>query len=183
SNCKDKWRWILGEDGEFSVRELASVIEEKVLRVESEGQETLWNNLVPKKFNIFVWRALRGRLPVHVKLNTREIDLNSVLCPCCNNIVETSTHSLVTCDLAMSVWNKVCNCWNVLDVNVFTIGEIFAYSRDVNVPISLAQVWQAILWTFGYFIWKERNARIFCKKIQVLIRLSKTSNSKASNGL
>ncbi|GJY04507.1 RNA-directed DNA polymerase, eukaryota, reverse transcriptase zinc-binding domain protein [Tanacetum coccineum] len=140
SNCKDKWRWILGEDGEFSFRELASVIEEKVLRVESEGQETLWNNLVPKKVNIFVWRALRGRLPVHVKLNKREIDLDSVLCPCCNNIVETCTHSLVTCDLAMSVWNKVCNCWNVWDVNVFTIGEIFAYSGDVNVPISLAQL-------------------------------------------
>nr|GEY63751.1 putative retrotransposon protein [Tanacetum cinerariifolium] len=108
SNRRDKWRWILGEDGDFSVRELASLIEKKVLRVESKGQETLWNNLVPKKVNIFV---------------------------------------LVTCDLSKSVWNKVLNWWKVGDVNVFTIGEIFAYSGDANVPISLAQVWQAVLWT------------------------------------
>nr|GEY71101.1 reverse transcriptase domain, reverse transcriptase zinc-binding domain protein [Tanacetum cinerariifolium] len=70
SNCRDKWRWILGEDGEFSIRELASLIEKK----------------------------------------------------------------------EKSVWSKVLNWWKVGDVNVFTIGEFFAYSGDVNVPISLAQL-------------------------------------------
>nr|GEY06840.1 putative RNA-directed DNA polymerase, eukaryota, reverse transcriptase zinc-binding domain protein [Tanacetum cinerariifolium] len=35
--------------GMFSVKELARLIEEKVLRVESDGEETIWNNLVPKK--------------------------------------------------------------------------------------------------------------------------------------
>ncbi|GJY34184.1 putative reverse transcriptase domain-containing protein [Tanacetum coccineum] len=95
--------WTLGVDGVFSVRELARLVKEKVLRVESGGVEMIWNNLVPKKVNIFVWRALRGRLPVRVELDRREIDLDSVLCPCCNNIVETCSRSLVTCDLAMSV--------------------------------------------------------------------------------
>ncbi|GJT91240.1 hypothetical protein Tco_1080085 [Tanacetum coccineum] len=54
SNCMDKWRWILGEDGKFTIKELARLVEEKILRVESGGQETLWNKLVPKKVNIFV---------------------------------------------------------------------------------------------------------------------------------
>ncbi|GJW29123.1 RNA-directed DNA polymerase, eukaryota [Tanacetum coccineum] len=107
SNCRDKWRWMLGEDGEFTVKELIRLVEEKILHVESGGQETLWNNLVPKKVNIFVWRALKGRLSVRVELDRRGIDLDSVLCPSCNNIVETCAHCLVTCDLAMSVWEKV----------------------------------------------------------------------------
>ncbi|GJZ80078.1 RNA-directed DNA polymerase, eukaryota, reverse transcriptase zinc-binding domain protein [Tanacetum coccineum] len=160
-NHRDKWRWTLGVDGVFLVRDLAKLIEEKVLRVESGGEETIWNNLVPKKVNIFVWRALRGRLPVRVELDRREIDLDSVLCPCCNNIVETCSHSLVTCDLATSVWDKVFKWWKVGDVNVFTTGEIFASSGGVHVPNSLTRIWKAVMWTSGYFIWKERNARVF----------------------
>nr|GFC81350.1 hypothetical protein [Tanacetum cinerariifolium] len=39
----------LVRNGMFSVKELARLIEEKVLRVESDGEETIWNNLVPKK--------------------------------------------------------------------------------------------------------------------------------------
>ncbi|GJY48443.1 reverse transcriptase domain, reverse transcriptase zinc-binding domain protein [Tanacetum coccineum] len=109
-NYRDEWRWQLGDDGEFTVKELTRLIEEKILHVESGGHETLWNNLVPRKVNIFVWRASKGRLPVRVELDRRGIDLDSVLCPCCDNIVETCTHSLVTCDLAMSVWVKIFNC-------------------------------------------------------------------------
>ncbi|GKD33802.1 RNA-directed DNA polymerase, eukaryota, reverse transcriptase zinc-binding domain protein, partial [Tanacetum coccineum] len=94
SNCRDKWMWTLGEDGEFTVKELARSVEEKILHMESGGQETLWNKLVPKKVNIFVWRALKGRLLVRVEHDRRGIDLDSVLCPCCNNFVETCAHCL-----------------------------------------------------------------------------------------
>lgn len=70
---------------------------------ESGVQETLWSKLVPKKVNIFVWRAQRGRLPVRVELDRRGVDLDAVLCPSCNNFVESCAHSLVTWDLAMSI--------------------------------------------------------------------------------
>ncbi|GJT43170.1 reverse transcriptase domain, reverse transcriptase zinc-binding domain protein [Tanacetum coccineum] len=105
-DIRDKWRWVLGEDREFTFKELARLVEEKIPHVESGSHETLWNKLVPKKVNIFVWRALKGRLPVRVKLDKRGIDLDSVICPCFNNIVETCAHYLVTCDLAISVWEK-----------------------------------------------------------------------------
>ncbi|GKD12215.1 RNA-directed DNA polymerase, eukaryota [Tanacetum coccineum] len=109
NDCRDRWRWLLFEDGIFTVKDLSSLIEEKFLHVESESddQEMLWNNLVPKNVNIFVWRALKGRLPVRVKLDRRGIDLDSVLCLSCNNLAESCAHSLVSCDLAMSVWDKI----------------------------------------------------------------------------
>ncbi|GKD26040.1 RNA-directed DNA polymerase, eukaryota, reverse transcriptase zinc-binding domain protein, partial [Tanacetum coccineum] len=161
----DKWRWVLSEDGEFTVKELARLVEEKILHLENGGHETLWNRLVPKKVNIFAWMALKGRLPVRVELDKRGIDLDSVLCPCCNDIVETCAHCLVTCDLAMSVWVKVFNSWRVGSVNAFSIDELFSSNGSVNVPTFLARVWQAVIWTSGYFIWKERNARVFGKKV------------------
>nr|GEV15230.1 RNA-directed DNA polymerase, eukaryota, reverse transcriptase zinc-binding domain protein [Tanacetum cinerariifolium] len=101
----------------LATAELARLIEDKVLHVEGGGQETLWNNLVPKKVNIFMWRALRGRLPVRVELDKSEIYLDSVLCPFFN-------------------W------WKARSVNAFTIGEIFAYSEGVKAPTSLSRVWK-----------------------------------------
>ncbi|GKB58579.1 RNA-directed DNA polymerase, eukaryota, reverse transcriptase zinc-binding domain protein, partial [Tanacetum coccineum] len=107
----------------------------KVKELSDNGdQETLWNKLVPKKVNKFIWRALRGRLPVRVELDKRGVDLDPVLCPSCNNVVETCAHCLITCDLAMSVWDKIFKWWKVRIVNVFTIDEFFSYNGNVNVP-------------------------------------------------
>ncbi|GJR57351.1 RNA-directed DNA polymerase, eukaryota, reverse transcriptase zinc-binding domain protein [Tanacetum coccineum] len=113
TNCRDKLRWTTFEDGEFKVKDLLRLIEDKVLQVESGAQETIWNKLVPKRVNIFVWRALKGRLLVRDELDKRGIDLDLVLCPSCTNAVESCAHSLVTCDLAMNVWDKVFS-WQML---------------------------------------------------------------------
>ncbi|GJX33013.1 ribonuclease H-like domain-containing protein [Tanacetum coccineum] len=111
----DKWRWVLDEDGEFTIKEIAILVDEKALSVESGSHKKLWNKLAPKKVNIFVWRAQIGRLSVRVELDRRGIDLDSVLCHCYNNIVETCAHCLVTCDLAIRVWEK---CSSIQDLHI-----------------------------------------------------------------
>ncbi|GJS57295.1 ribonuclease H-like domain-containing protein [Tanacetum coccineum] len=45
----------------------------------------LYSRLGEFKVNIFMWRALKGRLPVREELDKRGIDLDSVLCPSCTN--------------------------------------------------------------------------------------------------
>nr|GFA46487.1 RNA-directed DNA polymerase, eukaryota, reverse transcriptase zinc-binding domain protein [Tanacetum cinerariifolium]GFA47346.1 RNA-directed DNA polymerase, eukaryota, reverse transcriptase zinc-binding domain protein [Tanacetum cinerariifolium] len=52
NNCRDQWRWLLDEDGEFTVKELSKLVEENILCSNNEGQEMLWNKLVPKKVNV-----------------------------------------------------------------------------------------------------------------------------------
>ncbi|GJY61611.1 RNA-directed DNA polymerase, eukaryota, reverse transcriptase zinc-binding domain protein [Tanacetum coccineum] len=99
SSTRTTESWALDEDGEFKVKMLTSLIEKKILQGDSGGHDTLWNKLVPKKVNIFVWRARKCRLPVRVELDRRGIDLDSVLCASCNDSVESCAHCLVTCDL------------------------------------------------------------------------------------
>nr|GFA80543.1 RNA-directed DNA polymerase, eukaryota, reverse transcriptase zinc-binding domain protein [Tanacetum cinerariifolium] len=48
----DQWRWLLDEDGEFTVKELSRLVEENILCSNNEGQEMVWNKLVPKKVNV-----------------------------------------------------------------------------------------------------------------------------------
>ncbi|GJV67326.1 reverse transcriptase domain, reverse transcriptase zinc-binding domain protein [Tanacetum coccineum] len=165
NNCRDRWRWSLDEDGEFTVKEISRMIEEKIYCLDSRGRETLWNKLVPKKVNVFIWRALRGRIMVRVELDRRGVELDSILCPSCNNFVETCAHSLITCDLAMSVWEKIFSWWKLGNINAFTIDEFFSSNGNVNVPKYFSCVWQMVIWSTGYYIWKERNARVFGNKV------------------
>nr|GEX79581.1 reverse transcriptase domain, reverse transcriptase zinc-binding domain protein [Tanacetum cinerariifolium] len=105
NNCRDRWKWTIFDNGEFKDKDLSRMVGEKILHVESGGQETIRNKLVPKKVNIFVWRPLKGCLPVREELDKRGLD--SMLCPSYNNMVESCAHCLVECDLARSVWDKV----------------------------------------------------------------------------
>lgn len=102
-NCKDSWRWILTEDDNFKVKDLALLVDDVCLRVQNTTQETLWNKLAPKKVNVFVWRVLHERTPVRVELDKRGIELDSILCPCCDDSVELCDQSLVMCNAAKSL--------------------------------------------------------------------------------
>ncbi|GJV59705.1 RNA-directed DNA polymerase, eukaryota, reverse transcriptase zinc-binding domain protein [Tanacetum coccineum] len=47
----------------------------------NSGLETRWNRYLPKKINIFIWRALRDRLPTRWNLSRKGIDVDSLFCP------------------------------------------------------------------------------------------------------
>nr|GEZ26948.1 reverse transcriptase domain, reverse transcriptase zinc-binding domain protein [Tanacetum cinerariifolium] len=40
---RDRWRWSFDVEGEFKVKMLTGLIEEKILQVKVGGQDTLWN--------------------------------------------------------------------------------------------------------------------------------------------
>ncbi|GKB87707.1 hypothetical protein Tco_0959979, partial [Tanacetum coccineum] len=110
----DRWKWMLGEEGEFKTKEISRLIEMKILHGESGGQATL---------------------------DRRGIDLDSVLYPSSNNSMESCAHSLVTCDLAISVWEKIFSWWKLGTVNAFTIDEFFSSYGNVNIPDDVSSTW------------------------------------------
>ncbi|GJV98091.1 hypothetical protein Tco_1549668 [Tanacetum coccineum] len=54
-------------------------------------------------FSVRLLASLLGRLPVHIELDKKGIDLDSLLCPGCEHVVESVDHCLVLCDKAMNV--------------------------------------------------------------------------------
>ncbi|GKF00533.1 reverse transcriptase domain, reverse transcriptase zinc-binding domain protein, partial [Tanacetum coccineum] len=166
-NCRDRCRWTLQESGDFTVRDLTRLIEEKIINADNGSEAAIWNKWVLKKFNIFVWRALKGRLPVCEELDKRGIDLESLLCPSCGDVVKSCSHCLVMCNFARSVWEKIFGWWKIGNVNAFSIEEFFSFNGNANVPSLSSKMWQAVIWTYGYFIWKERNMCVLKGKLLV----------------
>lgn len=64
-----------------------------------------WCNKVPKKVNMFIWRA--SYIPVRIQLQQRGLELESFLCVLCSVIAETTYHVLVCCMASTEVWRSV----------------------------------------------------------------------------
>ncbi|GKA84891.1 RNA-directed DNA polymerase, eukaryota, reverse transcriptase zinc-binding domain protein [Tanacetum coccineum] len=110
------------------------MVEERTLQLEISRHDTIWNKLVTKKVNIFVWRALKKRLPIREELDKRGNDLDTVLCPCCGSGVESCEHSLVLCNMAMEFWEKIHSWWKLRGVSAFFIRDFFSLNGDVSLP-------------------------------------------------
>ncbi|GJT65335.1 reverse transcriptase domain, reverse transcriptase zinc-binding domain protein [Tanacetum coccineum] len=106
-----------------------------------------------------------SRISVHVELDKRGTELDSLLCSCCDDSVELCDHNLVTCNVAKSVWDNIFEWWKISPVNVFLANDLFCLSGNVVVQSYSRVLWQLVIWTAGYYIWKERNSRVFKAKM------------------
>ncbi|XP_071728117.1 uncharacterized protein [Rutidosis leptorrhynchoides] len=103
SSKQDSWTWVLSSSGHFTVKALSRIIEDQWHSSPLGIEETNRNNVLPKKLEVFVWRAIKKRIPVRHEIDKSGIDLHSVRCPFCDDDVETIEHSLIFCKYAMDV--------------------------------------------------------------------------------
>ncbi|XP_071727743.1 uncharacterized protein [Rutidosis leptorrhynchoides] len=123
--------------------------------------ETVW---FQKKLEVFVWRAIKRRIPVRCELDKRGIDLHSSICPLYDDGLETVDHSLIFCKHSMDVWNRVYNCCGLGNFSNLSIGEILRGNSTTIMSCLGRRIWQAIEWVVVYYIWKNRNNKVFRDK-------------------
>ncbi|XP_071691449.1 uncharacterized protein [Rutidosis leptorrhynchoides] len=157
-------KWSIGGSGKFITKILFDEITSRILPPGANSLETMRNNFVPKKVEIFVWRTKRRRLPVLSKLDKRGIDLHSVRCPLCDDGIETVEHTLILCKDTIDLWNRVCKWWGMNNNTNLSISEAFCGNSPLHSTTLGAKIWQAVKWVCGYLIWKNRNQKVFNNK-------------------
>ena len=159
SDREDTWQCTLQQDGSFTVACIRKHIDEKTLH--SGDTETRWNNLVPIKVNILVWRLRMDRLPTRENLMVRGIDVPSILCPSCGTAMEDTDHVFVKCDIAVQIWEKIFR-WIDMDQPMFgVIADVFNWIDAVNVRHKARGVLEAIFISAMWVMWQYRNNVIF----------------------
>lgn len=64
----------------------------------------VWNHLVPIKWSLFLWTALKGRIPLDDVLQARGIQLASQ-CSCCDRpSSESNEHVFISSGKAKAMW-------------------------------------------------------------------------------
>ncbi|GJZ81692.1 ribonuclease H-like domain-containing protein, partial [Tanacetum coccineum] len=107
SSLPNSWEFGLNESRCFTVSAMRKHIESFTLSTDAE--KIRWNNLIPIKLNILTWRISLDHIPTRSNLDSRGIDLDSILCPVCNDEIKTSKHLLIDCSIAKSSWILVSN--------------------------------------------------------------------------
>ncbi|GJZ99173.1 hypothetical protein Tco_0671724 [Tanacetum coccineum] len=105
-----------------------------------------------------------GSLLVRVKLDKKSIDLDSILCPSCDNVVESVDHCLVLCEEALSVWDRTFAWWGVPQVDAFTLNDMICHRGGVGMEKEARVLLEVVLLVAAYYIWKSRNLRVFKAK-------------------
>ncbi|XP_071714776.1 uncharacterized protein [Rutidosis leptorrhynchoides] len=161
SNGADNWSWSLGSNSSslFKVDVLSSAIDAKLLGNVSSIHPTFHNNFVPKKIEIFMWRALKKRLQVRVELDKRGIDLDNSL-----PHIESVDHSIIFFKYALEIWERLFRWWGLGSFSSYSLIEIINEDSNISASTHGSKIWQATKWVCAYIIWKNRNNKTFKRK-------------------
>ncbi|GKC47745.1 RNA-directed DNA polymerase, eukaryota, partial [Tanacetum coccineum] len=111
SPSNDRWAWLLGSSGEFSVHSARTFIDDIFLPF--VGDVTKWVKVVPIKVNILAWKVCLDKLPTRLNLSLRGIDIPSIICPNCDLAGESCSHLFYSCNLARTLWRKIAQWWEI----------------------------------------------------------------------
>ena len=107
SHGRDKWFWSYDECGSFKVKILSKVLENNLLGCNSLGFHHKWNNWIPRKVNVMVWKASLNRLATRPNFIARGVALSSSMCYLGDVEIEDIEHILVKCNNVGMVWRKI----------------------------------------------------------------------------
>nr|GEY28609.1 RNA-directed DNA polymerase, eukaryota [Tanacetum cinerariifolium] len=117
----DSWICDLSGDGEYRVKEVCNFIDD--LFLPSHPKVTRWVKCIPKKINIFVWRARRDCLPTRQNLIRRGVVLESDVCSLYEDSVEEPRHVFFQCSIAKCVIYRICRWWDLDGQNLTSFSD------------------------------------------------------------
>ncbi|GJS49408.1 RNA-directed DNA polymerase, eukaryota [Tanacetum coccineum] len=151
-------RWVCG-DGSFHVKEVRTFLDNLVLPSSSES--TRWVKWVPIKTNIFIWRARRDCIPTRYNLSRKGVLLDSLVCPLCDNGVETTQHVLFQCPIVRNVFYRICRWWEIAGEDIDSFSEWQNWFLSIRMQSGSKNLLDGVFATFWWYMWGFRNRSIF----------------------
>ncbi|GJR88341.1 RNA-directed DNA polymerase, eukaryota, reverse transcriptase zinc-binding domain protein [Tanacetum coccineum] len=156
---RDSWIWSLDISKGYTVASARRLIDSSILDVSLNA--TRWNQAIPIKVNVFLWRLALNKLPSRVNLDKKGIDVDSLLCPICNDDVETVNHVFFSCDMAKDLWALLARWWE-LDIpfcsNIF---DWFTWLDSLSISHKARAFLEGVGETLLWHICNFRNRSIF----------------------
>uniref|UniRef100_A0A2N9EFV9 Reverse transcriptase zinc-binding domain-containing protein n=1 Tax=Fagus sylvatica TaxID=28930 RepID=A0A2N9EFV9_FAGSY len=111
---KDRLYWLGSNNGQYSVKTGYRFLVEDELKTMPSSSSTeqmntirksVWSLQVPRKIQMFMWRALKDSLPTKLNLKRRHI-LKDPVCELCRSTTEDILHMVWRCPQVQAAWNK-----------------------------------------------------------------------------
>ena len=123
----------------------------------------VWFTQCIPRHAFILWMAIKGRLKTKERLS-RWFHLNNNLCPLCSVCMDSHSHLSFYCQFSTFLWDKL-KIMARLDNFTNVWAEVISGICIRKASNSILNIIQRLV--FGaavYFIWQERNIRLFAKK-------------------
>jgi hypothetical protein len=166
---EDEQIWKLSRNGLYSVRSayhhlIEHVIDNNHLKVDGNWK-ILWRLQVPNKVKIFLWRALRGCLPVRGRLAQKGVPCGNK-CPYCDTNEENEWHCFFGCSTVEDVWMEA-ECWQQVHGFMINVAGFVPMlfkmlaELDSNTMSQIAMLLWTIWWRRNQICWNDKTPIVF----------------------
>jgi hypothetical protein len=134
--------------------------------------KSIWKSKAPSRVVFFVWTAALGKILTMDNLHKKNIIVTEWCCMC-KKSGESIVHLLLHCEVAMEVWNMVCQLFGVMWVMPGSVTDCLGSWRTQKDNRTVLQTWRMVPLCVMWCIWRERNARNFEDRELGILELKK----------
>ncbi|GKC21548.1 RNA-directed DNA polymerase, eukaryota, reverse transcriptase zinc-binding domain protein [Tanacetum coccineum] len=148
------WVWSLEGSGEFSVSSVRKLIDDALLP--EVTTKTRWIKAVPIKVNVHAWKVKLDALPTRLNISHRGMDIGSILCPICGNVVESSRHLFFLYRFTSEIMRKISRWWDIDYIEII---------MNLRMSLKRKQIFEGTCYVLWWYIWNYRNKCIFGREL------------------
>ena len=170
------WRWT--NNGQYSAKSAYLMLHQGSATF--PGHKLIWQTWAPLKVKIFLWLAFRQRHWTADRRARHGLETHTN-CPLCDQEPETSDHLFASCTVTLQVWFAIFATLGVdlsLPRVVCSIRERWQEFRML-LPGSLQKGFDTLFALVCWWIWKERNGRIFRAQVSTIPQMLLSIKSEA----
>uniref|UniRef100_A0A2N9GYK3 Reverse transcriptase domain-containing protein n=1 Tax=Fagus sylvatica TaxID=28930 RepID=A0A2N9GYK3_FAGSY len=128
--------------------------------------KAVWSLRIPKKCQLFVWRASREALPTRVNLCKRHIPINPK-CENCRKCPEDVLHAVWSCPVLTPVWDKEPWIHSLRATPIMDFADLFSKVLDIG-TYQNTEAFSIICWS----LWQRRNKQRLHQEVEAIDQVS-----------
>ncbi|CAN0926381.1 LINE-1 reverse transcriptase homolog [Linum grandiflorum] len=153
--------WPLEISSVFSVKSLRLALTSEKFPGEIRfPHSTIWNKGAPSKVQCFCWQVYLGKIASQDNLQKRGFLLAN-RCVLCYKELESIDHMFLSCEFTMSIWRKTSSALSIHGPLSSSVCDVISSWKGLNCISTFQVAMKGILHSILWFIWLERNDRIF----------------------
>ncbi|XP_022032476.1 uncharacterized protein LOC110933568 [Helianthus annuus] len=138
-------------------------------------QEVPWVDLVwfaqcIPRHSFHLWLVIKNKLKTQDRMGIWDMgsatNLNLMCCPLCRYNKDSRDHLIFECPFAMQVWNKVKDIAYMDSVDASWASIMAWFEQRASSKSSKTIVSKLVVAAAAYFVWQERNNRLFSQNHQ-----------------
>nr|GEU80903.1 RNA-directed DNA polymerase, eukaryota [Tanacetum cinerariifolium] len=101
--------------------------------------KTRWVKVVPIKVNVHAWKVQTDGLPTRFNLSRQGMEIESIVCPLCEKMVESTRHLFFSCCLVTELMRLISRWWDMKYKEVNSYQDWLEWLVSIRLPVNQKQ--------------------------------------------